>query len=163
MKRQSFLRVCCGWRQHAVCAVDSEGWMRIPGILYGLYLIFFFFARWRPESTASTKWPISFFAAHPSICSLCVWFFQVLCFFMHSLLFSIQYACLFLCHVCQINNNLSQSGFGSWSYCQCLLKNLQKILQMRFRSIPDIFLHNLIWSASFQRINMAFGCVLHYS
>lgn len=133
-------------------------------VFYMVFILsFFFFARWRPESTASTKWPISFFAAHPSICSLCVWFFQVLCFFMHSLLFSIQYACLFLCHVCQINNNLSQSGFGSWSYCQCLLKNLQKILQMRFRSIPGIFLHNLIWSASFQRINMAFGCVLHYS
>lgn len=24
----------------AVCAGDSEGWMRIPAILYGLYLIF---------------------------------------------------------------------------------------------------------------------------
>lgn len=85
--------------------MDAHPWYFIWSLSY---LSFLRGGGLNQSSTASTNWPISFFAAHPSICPLCLWFFQVLCFFMHSLLFSLQYACLFLCHVCQINNNLSQ-------------------------------------------------------
>lgn len=77
-------------------------------LVFYMVFILSFFARWRPESTASIKWPISFLAARPSICPLRVWFFEALYFFMYSLLFSIQHACLFLYHVCQINNNSNQ-------------------------------------------------------
>lgn len=82
MKRQLVVRVNPLLKLEAA---DSEGWMRISWILYGLYLIFF--ARWTPESTAPVKWPISFWGARPSpsspLChssqrriSLCILYFR---------------------------------------------------------------------------------------
>lgn len=107
MKRQSFC-VCCGWRQHTLlCAADNEGWMRIPGILYGLYLIFLRgggLNQQRLSSGQSPSWqPI--LQSDPPLRLILL---SALFLYVFFVIFN-HCACLFLYHLCQINNNPSQA------------------------------------------------------
>lgn len=134
----SFFRLFCGWRQRTLRAADSEGWMRIPGILYGLYLIFF--ARWRPESTASIKWPISFLAAHLSIC-------LPLCLILLSAAFLYVFFVIF--NPVRVSF-LYQSGCGCWNYnpfFKGCIKSKKEVSILGF--FPDNTVDSLLITASF--------------
>ncbi len=79
-KRQVVLVNPCTRRQQARAA-DSEGWMRISAILYGLYLIFLRGGRLNQQRLSSTQsasrqrvhHPLSPFILHSSV-FLCVFF-----------------------------------------------------------------------------------------
>lgn len=138
-------------RLEAADSVRSWKWGMDAHPWYFIWPLSYLFARWRPESTASIKWPITFPAAHPSTRPpLCVLFFQVLYFFVYSWLFSIICACPFSCH--------SLQAAAVETVIDLVLKVCMKPQKRGVAVIMGFFHDNWLSfiTASFQRMHLAF-------